>query len=203
MGRKKNTNPEITESLLKFREKRKWQIALRRYVLERNKCSFYAPYFALDIENFRKWIQIQFDEETNWENFSVAWQFDHIVPVNYFDFSIESDLQLCWNFINIRVEKSVLNKNRGNQIEVLAAKSFFEYLYDRTNYDVCRQMVEKITRIEASEIAANENLGSFILDNKELLTHLSTFSSYEYDKLNSGTPLQTVLWEREFLKKFE
>ena len=75
MPRKKWTpHEEVTGSVLTFREKRKWQIALRRYVLEKNKSSFYAPYFGLGIETFRKWIEVQFDSETNWENFSESWQ---------------------------------------------------------------------------------------------------------------------------------
>ena len=111
MVRKKWTpKEEVTEGLLKFRAKRRWQIALRRYIIEKNPCFAYAPYFGLDIENFRKWIEIQFDEELNWDNFSKKWQFDHIVPVAYFDFDSESDLRLCWNFMNVSVEKLQLNK---------------------------------------------------------------------------------------------
>ena len=86
-----------------FNEKRKWQIALRRYIIAGFKCFNYAPYFGIDAANFRKWIEIQFDKDTNWENFSKAWQFDHIVPVAYFNLKDEVDLKLCWNFINIWV----------------------------------------------------------------------------------------------------
>ena len=68
-----------------FNEKRKWQIALRRYVLEKNKSSQYARYFGLPIYMFRNWIELQFDESLNWDNFSTAWQFDHIVPIALFD----------------------------------------------------------------------------------------------------------------------
>jgi len=204
MSRKRWTpQPEITESLLKFREKRKWQIALRRYVLERNKCTFYAPYFGLDIQGFREWIEIQFDSDTNWENFSTAWQFDHIVPVNYFDFAVEEDLRLCWNFINIRVEKSQHNKNRGTRIDVIAAKSYFENLHRVTGNAFCKQMIDKISRIEVSEILASDQLTNFILERSERISLFSTFSAYEFEKLNSGMNLDKVKWEAEFLKKFE
>ena len=101
MERKKWTpKAEITVSLLKFREKRKWQLAFRRYVIEKNKSSFYALYFGLDIEQLRHWIELQFTENIRWDNFGTSWQFDHIVPVAYFDFFNEDDLKLCWNFIN-------------------------------------------------------------------------------------------------------
>jgi len=52
----------------------------------------------LDKKGFRKWIELQFDEDTNWDNFSQKWQFDHIVPVAYFDFNDKADLSLLLEF---------------------------------------------------------------------------------------------------------
>jgi hypothetical protein len=203
MARKKWTvKTEVDEALIQFREKRKWQIALRRYVLDKNKSSYYAPFFGLDIEKFREWIACQFDEDLNWQTFATAWQFDHIVPVAYFNFNYEEDMRLCWNFTNIRVEKIDPNKNRGNRVDVLAAKTYFEVLFERTGYLMCRKMIEKITQIESSQISANENLSRFIKQNKSYLDHLSGFTSYEYDKLNTGVPFESVLFEANFLKKF-
>jgi hypothetical protein len=203
MNRKKWTpKTEITDSLLKFREKRKWQIALRRYILEQKGGGAYAPYFGLDIVNFRKWIELQFDEDTTWENFSKNWQFDHIVPVAYFDFNKEEDLMLGWNFVNIRIEGLILNKNRGNRIDVLAAKTYFETLYKHTKYSFCRRMVQKIEEIEVSQIVSTGKLEAFIKDNENFLEELSTFSAYEYARLNEGVTLTKIFEEREFARKF-
>lgn len=203
MARKRWTpQTEITDSLKQFREKRKWQIALRRYVLEKNKSSFYAPYFGLDHNSFRRWIELQFDEDTSWENFSQAWQFDHIVPIAYFDFENQEDLKLCWNFVNIRIEKLQLNKNRGNRIDVLAAKSYFQDVFQKTKYQLCKKMVEKIEQIEVSQIYSNENLENFILENKHYLETISSFSSEDFDRLNTGTSFEDIVFEKEFFKKF-
>ena len=103
-------------------------------VSEKNASAGYAFYFGLGIEQFRKWIEIQFTAGLNWGNFGSAWQFDHIVPVAYFDFANEEDLILCWNFANIRVEKVELNKNRENRIDIIAAKPYFEALYKKTQF---------------------------------------------------------------------
>jgi hypothetical protein len=203
MSRKKWT-PQggETEALIEFREKRKWQIALRRYVLEKNKSSYYAPFFGLDNEKFRNWIETQFDEDLNWENFSKAWQFDHIVPVAYFDFTNEEDMSLCWNFTNIRVEKTLPEKDRDNRIDVLAAKAYFETLFAKTGYFICQKMVEKITRLEEAQLSSNERQENFLRENKDYLSTVASFSSYEYDRLNTGTPLETILYEINFFKKF-
>ena len=143
---------ETPESLLKKREKRKWQIALRRYVIEKAQSGAYARYFGLDIEFFREWIALQFKDGLSWENFAEKWQFDHIVPVAYFDFANEEDLLLCWNFINIRVEGIELNKVRGNRIDVMGVRTYFENLYNRTKYPFCLRMLDKIATIEVSNI---------------------------------------------------
>lgn len=203
MARKKWTPQfDITEPLLKFREKRKWQLALRRYVLEKNISAGYAFYFGLSIEQFRMWIEIQFVEELNWENFGSAWQFDHILPVAYFDFSVEDDLILCWNFTNIRVERIELNKTNGNRIDIVAARPYFEALYTKTGFSLCLKMIEKISKIEFSNIISEPAIEDFIIKNAEQLQIASSLNKEEFNQLNKGMSLKDILLEREIIKKF-
>ncbi len=203
MARKKWTaQEEVTDELLKFRKKRKWQQALRRYVLEKKAAANYAPYFGIDVNGFRQWFELQFIDGLNWDNFAKAWQFDHIVPVIYFDFNVEEDLKLCWNFINIRVEKVELNKNRGNRIDVMAVKPYFQDLYNKTNYSYCLKMLEKLTLIEVANIVSNPAIENFIIKNKEHFQIISTLDIEEFEKFNQGVPIKDILLEREILKKY-
>lgn len=202
MNRKKWTaQTEVTPSLIKFREKRKWQIALRRYLLERNPCVAYAPYFGLDIESFRKWIEMQFTEGSSWESFGANWQFDHIIPVTYFDFGNDHDLRLCWNFTNIRVETVQKNKDRGNRVDVLMAKDYFSDLYETTKYEVCKELLQKIDRIEIAEMISTTTQKNFILQNKDYLKHIEGFTHYEFELLNSGRDVQEVIKEADFIRE--
>ena len=204
MPRKKWTpQEEVTGSVLTFREKRKWQIALRRYVLEKNKSSFYAPYFGLGIETFRKWIEVQFDSETNWENFSESWQFDHIVPISYFDFDKDEDMKLCWNFINIRIARVDPANQDRHRVDLLSAKAYFEALFDKTQYIICQKMVEKLESIRQTQLMGHEKLERFIAERKFYLDVLTGLPSYYFDKLNNGTPVGDIKKEIEFLQKFE
>ena len=203
MERKRWTpNAEITDDLLKSREKRKWQVALRRYVLEKNLSPSYAFYFGLSIEQFRNWIEIQFTEGLNWENFGAAWQFEHVVPVAYFDFSVEEDLLLCWNFINIRVERLDKHNNSSNRIDILAAKPYFKNLFDRTNYFICLKMIDKISGIEAAGIVNEPAVEDFIINNRLQLEVSPSLSKEEFTSLNTGMSLDDILLEREIIKKF-
>ena len=202
MVRKKwEAKTEITPTLLKFREKRKWQINLRRYVIERSPCPAYAPYFGLDIENIRKWFEYQFTEDINWENFAKNWQFDHIVPVTYFDHSREEELRLCWNFTNLRVEAFQLNKDRGNRSDVLGARQYFDELYLKTGYPVTKALRDKIIRIEISEFISSEPQQRFLAEHKEYLSHIENYSIFEFGLLNHGRSPEEVKKEIVFLQR--
>lgn len=203
MARKKWTpQTEITESLIKSREKRKWQVSYRRYVLERAPSESYAPYFGLDIDTLRQWFELQFAEGLNWSNFGKAWQFGHVIPTTYFDYTDESDLVLCWSFINIRVEKLEEANSRSHRIDLLAVRPYFQDLYKKTGFYLCLQMLEKIETIESSSIESNPPIENFIINNKELLDNIALLDHTEFNSLNQGSTVKDILLEREILRKF-
>ncbi|MEI9808197.1 MAG: hypothetical protein WDO16_10140 [Bacteroidota bacterium] len=204
MARKRwSAKQDITPALLKLREKRKWQINLRRYVIEQSPCPYYAPYFGLDIANIRKWFEIQFENGVGWGDFAKKWQFDHIIPVTFFDFTQEAELKMCWNFTNIRVELFQRNKDRGNRLDVLAAKGYFEELYKKTLYLPCQKLLEKIDKIELSEMVSTERQQAFITENRNYLDTIETYTMFEFELLNRGRDIAEVKKEIELLKKFE
>jgi hypothetical protein len=201
MARKTWTAQEqITPELLRFREKRKWQIAFRRYVLEKKSSSFYAPFFGLDIENLRKWFELHFEPGVGWEDFGKKWQFEHIIPVTHFDFANEEDLKMCWGFINLKVES--LSSDKGKGLDIPSAKAFFQELYSNTLFTPCQKLLEKLNKIEHAEIVHSEKQVGFIKSNKAYLDMIQNYSSFEFEMLNSGRSIVEVKKEAEFLKKF-
>ena len=203
MERKKWTpRLKVDEAALKFREKRKWQLALRRYVLEKNISSGYAFYFGLSIDQFRKWIELQFTKEMKWENFGSAWQFDHIIPLAYFDFSNEEDLILCWNFLNIRVARLEQNKSVTGRMDMVGVKSYFKSLYSKTNYSLCLKMIEKLEKIKSSVKLNEPAIEQFIIFNKAQIELSATFSKEEFNRLNTGNSIDEIILEREIFRKF-
>jgi hypothetical protein len=201
MPRKKWTpKTEITPSLLKFREKRKWQINLRRYVLEKSPCASYAPYFGLDTESIRNWFEYQFKGEMSWDSFAKTWQFDHIIPVIYFDFSLDEDLRLCWNFTNLRVEPIFQNEARGNGLDILGARAYYQTLLEKTGYGVCGAMLRKLEQIEISELEASTPMIDFVVQHRDYLSRIETYSVFEFEMLNSGRSKEEVLKEIDFLR---
>jgi hypothetical protein len=202
MARKTWTAQEqITPNLLRFREKRKWQIAFRRYVLEKKSSSFYAPFFGLDIENLRKWFALQFEPGVGWEDFGKKWQFDHIIPVTFFDFTDEDELKMCWNFVNLRVENMPADKSKG--FDIPSVKVFFQELFTKTLFAPCQKILDKINKLESSKTVSPEKQLAFIKSNKAYLEMIQNYSSFEFEMLNSGRSIDEVKKEVQFLKKFE
>jgi hypothetical protein len=194
---------EISPSLISFREKRKWQIALRRYVLDMNPSPFYAPYFGLDIEHLRKWFETQFEPGIGWAEFGQKWQFGHIVPLTYFDLSAQDELKLCWNFVNLRAEKIPISKERPNRSDILAAKGYFEELHQITQYPPCFRLLEKLNTIIQSNLVNTKQQENFILENKSYLDSIAGYGPIEFEILNRGGNVNQIKSEIDLLKRFE
>ena len=195
-----NNGDGLTASKQKHNDKRKWQIALRRYILNGHVASQYAAYFGLDFKNLRRWIEMQFTAELSWSNYGKEWQLDHIIPVTYFDFKNEEDLKLCWNFTNIRVEANQNNKERGNRVDLLMAKSYFQEIYTETGYSVCKKLLDKIAAIEISNKISIEAQRQFIKEHMDYLVHIEDFSNYEFELLNSGRSVKEVMKEAALIR---
>lgn len=202
MARKRwEAKAEVTPELLSFREKRKWQINFRRYVLEKSPCPSYAPYFGLDIASIREWFACQFVEGLNWDNFGKAWQFEHVVPLTYFDHADDKDLRLCWNFLNLRVEPLETEGKRGQRLDLLGASRYFAEVYTKTGYAVAGELLEKVKQIEEEEWQNASSQQAFLQANKEYLTQVGHYSAFEFELLNHGRSIEEVNKEAEMLRK--
>jgi hypothetical protein len=203
MTRKRWTpQTEITDALLRLREKRKWQLAYRRYVVEQKPSETYGTFFGLDIQTLREWFSLQFSDQISWDNYGKAWQFEHIIPSTYFNFTDENDLKRCWSFINMRVQPLDEDGQPSASLNLLAARAYFQQLLDRSGLTICATMLEKIKEIETEVMEVSESQYTFLAEYKETIEQLQTLDTIEMDKLNRGATLKDLLLEREILKKF-
>ncbi len=186
----------------RFRENRKWQLAYRRFVIEGVPSEKYAPYFGLNRASLREWFDLQLINGLNWDNFGGVWQFEHIIPLGYFDFSFEADLLLCWNFINIRVEGKTLHDGQSEKsVDLLGAKLYFQTLYENTGFSMAQKMIQKIESIETSMASINPGQLLFIQQKKEWLENICLLNKEEYARFNGGVSVEDIMMERAILKK--
>lgn len=203
MARKRWTaQEEVTDALVKLRERRKWQLAFRRYVLEGLPSEAYAPYFGMRPEDLRHWFSLQFTGDQNWENFGKRWQFGHILPANYFNYSDPEDLRLCWSCINLRVESTESDHSGQTGGDVIGAKNYFQQLHRETGYSLCEKMLTKIELLEARFSTPRPELIAQLKTQKEDLEKIADLSEEEFLRYNQGTALSDLLLEREILRKF-
>lgn len=180
-----------------LKEKRKWQIALRRYLLESQPSTQYAPYFGISIQGFRKWIKAQLQDLT-WDDFGKKWQLEHIVSFQYFDITKDEDLRLCWNFLNIRVKN--LEHKSCLEVNDLAALNYFESIYQTTGLPISQQMVDKLKSLQRFHLP--ESINQWLLQEKSTLLQTSTLNPDAVIRLNQGESLEHLISENDLLQKF-
>jgi hypothetical protein len=200
MARKQWTpQTNLTEADLLAKEKKKWQLGFRRFVLEGSPSTEYAPYFGLDSKGIRAWLQTQFDATMTWENFGKVWQFEHVLPLAYLDLTNEADLKLGWHCINIRPERINLTRERPSLAQI---KQYFETLYQNSGLSVCVAMLERIERIPDQPILISEEQKLFLQSNLNQLEAARNFDQADFLRLHEGSSIDDLLLEKEILKKF-
>lgn len=167
------------------REKKKWQINLRRYVIEKSPCPAYAPYFGLDIQTIRAWFECQFPPGVGWGDFGALWQFDHIIPVAHFDFADTTDLKLCWNFLNLRIRTQTLAKTEGTT-DLMGAGAYFDELFEKTGHPMALQLSYKVRKLEQARKLAAESQLQFLTEKASLLKEINSLTEEEFQLLNQG-----------------
>ena len=54
-------------------------------------------YVLCSIEQFKNYLESQFDDEMSWESYSkYGWHQDHIIPCSFFDLSKEEEQKKCF-----------------------------------------------------------------------------------------------------------
>lgn len=204
MERKKWTPKSDTDAAsIKLRDKRRWQIALRRYVVHQQPSAMYAPFFGIHIAGFRQWIALHFAKGMSWDNFGTLWQFDHIIPVTHFDFNDDNDMTLCWNFVNIRIDGIETSKNKSAGLDILNTQAYFEALHQATGWHIISQLLKKLEQIGAVETKEITHLAAFINHHKTLLNHLSGFDAHDFLRINQGDALEELLAEKALFSRFQ
>lgn len=80
-------------------------------------CEKYRPYFGIDPERFRRYITAQLKMGWHMGNWGLLWQLGHIVPICLFDHTLEADLKLCWNYLNIMPVSVETNWRKGASLD--------------------------------------------------------------------------------------
>jgi hypothetical protein len=61
-----------------------------------------AEIIGISHQDFLDWIEFQFTESMNWENYGTVWCFEHCCPLSAFDLTNEEEIKKAMHWMNIR-----------------------------------------------------------------------------------------------------
>jgi len=79
-----------------------------------NKKATTMNYIGCNIQYFREWLEFNFTESMNWENYGTYWSIDHIIPVCKYDLTLEDEKFKCWNWSNMMPVTINYNSSKKN-----------------------------------------------------------------------------------------
>lgn len=71
-----------------------------------------------DIKIYIEYLEYQFDNDMNWENYGSYWHIDHVNPINNFDLTNIEDIKKAFHFTNTRPLSVELNLSRSKKTNI-------------------------------------------------------------------------------------
>lgn len=101
------------------------QIAARRRFKNLVKCdNHFNNIMKYNKDIYIKWIEYNFDEHMNWQNFGKYWQIDHITPCSSFKLENNDEFLICFNWRNLRPCEKKENLYKSNKIDLELINKF-------------------------------------------------------------------------------
>jgi hypothetical protein len=69
------------------------------------------------IEEFKLYLEKQFTENMNWDNYGNYWEIDHIKPCDSFNLEILEEQYICFNYKNLQPLEKTKNRKKSNRYE--------------------------------------------------------------------------------------
>lgn len=121
----KNKNKEYNEvKKRKIKERRKNDLCFRLSEIVRSKIhkmisgkkTSYSKLLCCDFKFLIKWIEFQWKNDMNWENYGTKWHLDHIIPINQFNLKKDIEQKICFHWRNLQPLYAFDNISKSDKI---------------------------------------------------------------------------------------
>jgi len=100
-----------------FRVKSALRSRLSNLVSSNTHSDTLSAYLGCSDQFFYFWLQFQFDDYMDWDNYGEYWHLDHVKPVASFNHKYQDDIYECWNWKNLRPLEASENKKKSDKVD--------------------------------------------------------------------------------------
>lgn len=111
----RKTYRESHKNEIDFRIKENLGFRLRT-CLKKNNIKF-VEFLQCDIPFLKTWLDFNFTEGMNWNNYGSYWHIDHIIPCKFFKGKSVEEQYKCWVWSNLAPLESKKNASKGSKID--------------------------------------------------------------------------------------
>ena len=111
--RKTRKEKDVSFRSLEILRKRTWD-ALKGI----NKSKKTTELLGCSVDDFVKYLELQFNSKMNWSNQGKYWHIDHIIPCSLYDLSIKDEQEKCFNYKNLRPLSKNDNFTKSNNLDM-------------------------------------------------------------------------------------
>jgi hypothetical protein len=86
----------------------------------------YTAMLGCSWDTLRTWLESNFTEGIAWDNYGTVWHVDHAMPCSVFDFKIEENVKVCFNWSNLSPMIGSENISKSNKIDMAFITSLKE-----------------------------------------------------------------------------
>jgi hypothetical protein len=86
----------------------------------------YKAMLGCSWDTLRAWLESNFAEGMTWDNYGTVWHVDHAMPCSVFDFTIEENAKVCFNWSNLSPMIGSENISKSNKIDMAFVASIKE-----------------------------------------------------------------------------
>lgn len=103
-----------------------------------------------------EWLEYQFDNTMSWNNYGSVWHIDHVIPINSFDMTKPTDVEVCFNWKNLQPLERFENQSKSNNIN---KKMIFYHIVKQYNYINKHNLNDEYYKLLKKIIWIEDNIG--------------------------------------------
>lgn len=92
------------------------------------RATFSAEFCGTKVSLIKQWLEYNFDETMNWDNYGTYWEVDHVIPTSWYDLTQQSEIDNCYDWKNFSPLSKSDNQEKSNSVVMEQLNTHIEKL---------------------------------------------------------------------------